>query len=74
MTIPLRSLVYIFSRVSPASERRIISERYMGLMTFIVIRKKYSSAISACLHTRLSAAIYISGSAPLSPLSPFIFK
>jgi hypothetical protein len=43
----------------------IISERYIGLMTFIVIYKEYPSAISACRNT-----VYILGSARLFTLVP----
>ena len=62
-----RSFCAYFPTCFPAAWRRIISERHMGLMTFIVIpliRRLYPSAVPACQHEAGGAAIYKLGNAP----------
>jgi hypothetical protein len=75
MTFRSNLFVYIFPTCVRAAERRIISGRYMGLMTFIVdhgfyrLEGLYPSAISACGRTRLGRCNIYIGQRSLSPLS-----
>jgi hypothetical protein len=75
MTFHSNLFVYIFPVCVPGAERRIISGRYMGLMTFIVDHGFYRlegncpSAISACVRTRLGRCNIYNGQRSLSPLS-----
>lgn len=75
MTFHSTLFVYIFPMCAPGAERRIISGRYMGLMTFIVdhgfyrLEGKCPSAFSACMRTRLGRCNIYIRQRSLSPLS-----